>query len=145
MRRSGKLGALHQIVDLRQEITMAYNALAASDALIAEKPDLVRRMVRAILKGVRHVKASRGDTIATLLRHGLNDGEAIGLEYDIIAPSLTDNGTMPQDAQALDLALRADMLGLAKDRVPPPATVFDFRFANAASTSLDQAGWQPKR
>ena len=40
---------------------MAYNALATSDALIAKNPDLVRRMVRAMLKGVLNVKLSRAD------------------------------------------------------------------------------------
>src|SRR5262249_1997338 len=133
-----------QIVDLREEISMAYNALATSDALIAEKPDLVRRMVRAILKGVRHVKASRADTVATLLRHGLSDGAALATEYDILIGSITDTGTMPKDAQALDIALRADMLGVAKDKVPPPEGVFDFRFAEEAGKALDAAQWRPK-
>src|SRR6202012_2545896 len=68
-RSTAKLGELHRLVDLRQEITMAYNALATSDALIAKNPDLVQRMVNAMLKGVRNVKASRADTIATLLKH----------------------------------------------------------------------------
>ncbi len=145
MSASGKLGDLHRLVDLRQEITMAYNALATSDALIAKNPDLVERMVTAILKGVRAVKASRAATIASLLKHGQSDAAAVGSEYDNLIASLTDSGTMPPDAQALDLALRAEMLGIQKDKVPQPAAVFDFSFAEKANAESAAAHWQPAR
>ena len=145
MRATGKLRDLHRLVDLRQEITMAYNALATSDALIAKDPDLVRRMVRAILKGVLTVKASRAETIATLLRHGQSNAQAIGTEYDNLIESLTATGTMPPDAQALDIALRSEMLGVPKDKVPPTSGVFDFSFAEKALAELQAAHWQPPR
>jgi NitT/TauT family transport system substrate-binding protein len=143
MRASGRLGSLHLVVDLRKEITMTYNALATSDALIAKNPDLVKRMVRALLKGVLTVKASRAATIASLLKHGQSNAEAIGTEYDNLIDSLTDTGTMPKDAQALDVALRAEMLELPKDRVPAPSGVFDFSFAQKALAELKAAHWQP--
>ncbi|HEY1503533.1 MAG TPA: ABC transporter substrate-binding protein [Stellaceae bacterium] len=145
MRAGNKLGDLHRIVDLRQEITMAYNALATSDALIAKNPDLVRRMVRAMLKGVLTVKASREETIATLMKHGQSNADAIGSEYDNLIDSLTDNGAMPPDAQALDVSLRAEMLGVPKDKAPPPSGVFDFSFADKALAELKAAHWQPPK
>ncbi len=85
---------------------MAYNALATSDALIAKNPALVQRMVNAILKGVLNVKASRADPIATLLTHGQSNAQAIGTEYDALIDSLTTTGTMPPEAQALDILAR---------------------------------------
>ena len=145
MRASNKLGNLHRIVDLRKEITMTYNALGTSDALIAKNPDLVKRMVRAMLKGVLTVKASRAETIATLLKHGQSNAEAIGTEYDNLIDSLTETGTIPKDAQALDVSLRAEMLGVAKDKVPPPSGVFDFSFAEKALAELKAAHWSPPR
>jgi len=143
MRAAGKLGELHRIVDLRQEITMAYNALGTSDALIAKNPDLVKRMVRAMLKGVLTVKASRAETIAALLKHGQSNADAVGTEYDNLIASLTETGTMPPDAQALDVSLRSEMLGVAKDKVPPPSAVFDFSFAEKALAELQAAHWSP--
>jgi len=145
MRASNKLGNLHRIVDLRKEITMTYNALGTSDALIAKNPDLVKRMVRAMLKGVLTVKASRAETIATLLKHGQSNAEAIGTEYDNLIDSLTETGTIPKDAQALDVSLRAEMLGVAKDKAPPPSSVFDFSFAEKALAELKAAHWSPPR
>ena len=145
MRASGRLGTLHRIVDLRKEITMTYNALATSDALIAKNPDLVKRMVRAILKGVLTVKASRADTIAALLRHGQSNADAVGKEYDNLIDSLTDTGTIPKDAQALDIALRAEMLELPKEKVPPASGVFAFGFAEKALAELKAAQWQPPK
>ena len=144
MRAAGRLGALHRIVDLRREITMAYNALATSDAMIAAHPVLVLRMVRAILKGVREVKASRAGTIAVLLRHGQSNADSVGSEYDALVESLSTTGTMLPQAQAFDLSLRAEMLGIAKDKVPPASFVFDFSFAEKAAASLAQQGWTPE-
>ncbi|HXS41388.1 MAG TPA: ABC transporter substrate-binding protein [Stellaceae bacterium] len=143
MRSAGKLGHLHRVVDLRRELDMAYNALATSDALIRSNPDLVRRMVRAILKGVRHVRASRADTIAALVRLGKTNTEADGIEYDALIGSISKTGTMPRKAQDFDIGLRAQMLGVAKDKVSA-AGVFDFSFAEKANAELDAAHWQPK-
>jgi NitT/TauT family transport system substrate-binding protein len=145
MRSAGKLKDLHKLVDLRQEITMAYNALATSDALIAKNPALVQRMVNAILKGVLNVKASRTDTIASLMKHGQSNAQAIGTEYDALIDSLTTTGTMPPEAQALDTSLRADMLGVPKGHTPPPSGVFDFSFAEKAVAQAKTANWQPKQ
>jgi NitT/TauT family transport system substrate-binding protein len=144
MSANGRLGSLHRIVDLRKEITMTYNALATSDALIAKNPDLVKRMVRAMLKGVLTVKASRAETIAALLRHGQSNADAVGKEYDNLIDSLTDTGTIPKDAQALDIALRAEMLELPKEKVPPASGVFAFSFAEKALAELKAAHWQPQ-
>lgn len=144
MRSSGKLGNLHLLVDLRRELNMAYNALATSDALIAKNPDLVRRMVRAILKGVRHVKASRADTIATLLRHGLTNAAAVGIEYDTLIDSITMTGTMPKQDQEFDTNLRAEMLDVPKDKALTASGVFDFSFADKANAELQAEGWKPK-
>jgi NitT/TauT family transport system substrate-binding protein len=144
MRATGKLGNLHLLVDLRRELSMAYNALATSDALIASNPDLVRRMVRAILKGVRHVKASKDDTVETLLRHGLSNPEAVKIEYDTLIDSITMTGTMPQQDQEFDTSLRADMLDVPKDKAPPASGVFDFSFAGKANAELQAEGWKPK-
>jgi len=102
-------------------------------------------MVRAMLKGVLNVKASRADTIATLLKHGQSKAEAIGTEYDNLIDSLTDTGTMPKDAQALDVSLRSEMLNVPKDKVPPPEGVFDFSFAEKALAQLKAAHWQPPK
>ena len=102
-------------------------------------------MVRAILKGVLTVKASRAETIATLLKHGQSNAEAIGAKYDNLIESLTETGTMPKAAQALDVSLRAEMLGVPKDKVPPPSGVFDFSFAEKALAELKAAHWSPPR
>ncbi len=90
------------------------------------------------------VKASRAETIATLLKHGQSNAEAVGAQYDNLIESLTSDGTMPNDAQALDIALRSEMLGVAKDKMPPPAGVFDFSFAGKAIAELKAAHWQPR-
>jgi hypothetical protein len=99
----------------------------------------------ADLKGKPIGIISRADTIATLLKHGQSNAEAIGTEYDNLIDSLTDTGTMPKDAQALDVSLRSEMLNVPKDKVPPPEGVFDFSFAEKALAQLKAAHWQPPK
>ena len=143
LKNAGKLKGLHKVVDLRQEISMAYNALATSDALLAKNPDLMRRMARAVLKGVRHVKASKGDTVDILLKHGLSNPTAVALEYDNIIDSITTTGTMAQSDQDFDVTTRAVMLDLPKDKFKA-SDVFDFTYADKANAELKAENWQPK-
>jgi ABC-type nitrate/sulfonate/bicarbonate transport system substrate-binding protein len=51
LKTSGGLEHGHLISNLTQEVRMPFNGLATSDKLIAEKPDLVLRMVRGAAEG----------------------------------------------------------------------------------------------
>ena len=51
---------------------------------------------------------------------------------------------MPAADAEMDTRLRADMLDVPKDKVPPATTVFDFSFAEKALAELKAEGWKPK-
>jgi NitT/TauT family transport system substrate-binding protein len=145
MRATGKLGDLHRIVDLRQEITMAYNALATSDALIAKNPDLVRRAMRAVIKGMTVTKQNRDVAIAAAMKHGVKDRGAAEADYDGAVDDLSLTGTMPLKAQQIELKVRGQMLSLPQDKILPPNQVFDFSFAQKAAAELKAENWKPKK
>lgn len=142
MELAGKLGKLHMLIDLHQEVHMTFGGYATSDALIASNPDLVRRVVRALFKGLTVVKASRADTIASLAAHGATP-DAAATSYDIFSPTLSPTAIVSDENQAFELKLRAHMLGIAEDKVPPPEQFFDFSFVKKAAAELRAAGWQP--
>ena len=122
---------------------MTFGGHATTDALIQSNPDLVRRSVRALVKGLTVVKSARADTIATLVKHG-STPDAAAASYDIFSPSLSPTAIVSDDDQAFELKLRAHMLGVGEDKVPPPAQFFDFSFVRKAAAELKEEGWKPK-
>ena len=124
---------------------MTFSGLATSDALIASNPDLVRRTMRAIIKGMTYAKTYRDETIASVMRHGVSDRKSAEVDYDVFAPDLSLTGTMPVADQQFELRLRGEMLGIAADKVMPPAQVFDFKFAEQAAAELKAENWKPVR
>jgi ABC-type nitrate/sulfonate/bicarbonate transport system substrate-binding protein len=121
---------------------MTFGGHATTDALIQSNPDLVRRSVRALMKGLIVVKSARADTIATLVKHG-STPDAAAASYDIFSSSLSPTAIVSDADQAFELKLRAHMLGVAEDKVPPPAQFFDFSFVKKAAAELKAEGWKP--
>ena len=70
------------------------------------------------------------------------NGAAAG--YDEQRKVMAVEGTIPADAQKAELELRGDMLGMAADKVPPIANVFDFALTEKVNAELAASGWTPK-
>ena len=143
MENAGKIGKLHLLLDLHKEVQMTFGGHATTDALIQSNPDLVRRCVRSLVKGLIVVKSARADTIATLVKYG-STADAAAASYDIFSPSLSPTAIVSDENQAFELKLRAHMLGVSEDKVPPPAQFFDFSFVKTAAAELRAEGWKPK-
>ncbi len=138
-----KSGKLRLLIDMHDEVRMVLSGFATSDALIAKNPDLVRRTMRAIFKGLSQVKATPEAAADSMAKHGLEKGAAEFSARSFV-PRMLPAGTVPRDVQDNELHLRADMLGVPKDQIPPAAAVFDFHFIEQAAAELKQAGWKPE-
>ena len=143
LKANGGLAKLHLLVDMHQEVHMTFSGVATSDALIAKNPDLVRRAMRAVIKGMTYTKAHRDEMIASLMRHGVTDRKAAESDYDGDIDVMSVTGTMPVEDQKLELEVRGEMLGVAKDKVALPSQVFDFSFAEKAAAELKAENWKP--
>ena len=139
----GGLAKLHMLADLHKDVEMTFSGIAASDALLAKNPDLVRRTMRAVIKGLTETKADRETAIAAEMNHGISTRSAAEVDYDGAVDDLSVTGTMPREAQAIELKVRGDMLSLAPDKIMPPEQVFDFSFAQKAAAELKAQGWKP--
>ena len=138
-----KSGKLRMLIDMHQSVKMVLSGFATSDALIAKNPELVRRTMRAIYKGLATVKAHPQAAVDSMTKHGLDKGAAEFSAKEFV-PGMLASGSVPRDLQAAELRLRADMLGLAPDKVPPPEQVFDYSFILKAAEELQTEGWKPK-
>lgn len=144
LKSTGRLRDQHVLVDFMPIVHMTLSGVATSEALIASNPDLIRRMMRAVLKGIAQVKASRDKTIASIMHHGSEDRAAALVDYDVTLPELTDTGTLPVEDQAFELALRADLLSVPREKVPAASQVYDFSFVEKAAAELKAEHWQPE-
>ena len=112
--------------------------LAATTALLSDQPELVTRVVRAMLRATRLIKSDRKYGIEFLKGPWLDigkDPEKIAARtYDIAAPALLENGTVSEDIQR---QMIADASAQVKPKQPLlPAQVFDFSIVRKVSETL---------
>ena len=144
LKTSGGLKNGHLISNLTDEVRMVFNGLATSDKLIAEKPDLVLHMVRAILKGQTYVRTFRDPSVAMIAKYEKTEAKDAASDYDHIQPAIARDGTVDASVQANEVALRSEMMDIADAQRLKPADVFDFGPARQAMASLTASGWKPK-
>ncbi len=137
-----KSGKLKMLIDMHEEVRMALSGFATSDALIAKNPDLVRRTMRAIYKGISQIKATPHVASESMMKHGHEKAAAEFSEREFV-PRMLATGTIPRDLQENELVLRADMLSVPKDKIPAPSGVFDFSFVEQAAVAVKAEGWKP--
>jgi ABC-type nitrate/sulfonate/bicarbonate transport system substrate-binding protein len=138
-----KSGKLRMLINMHDSVKMVLSGFATSDALIAKNRDLVRRTMRAIYKGVSAVKAYPQVAVASMVKHGLTQSAAEFSAREFV-PGMLASGTVPRALQEKELELRGDMLGVAKDKIPPASAVFDYSFIEKAAAELKAEGWAPK-
>lgn len=142
MRKQGKIGKLHMLIDLNKEVHMVFGGYATSDALIASNRPLVAHTVLALMKGLAVVRSDRASTVASLVKHGASQ-EAAEQNYTDFAALMSPMAVTTDADQALELKVRAKMLGIDPAALPPPDHFFDFSFVKEAAAQLQKENWKP--
>lgn len=112
--------------------------LATTSAILSEQPELVTKVVRAMLRATRLIKTDRKYGIDFIkgpwLDIGKEPDKIAARVYDIAAPALLDNGAVSEDIQR---QMIADAAAQIKPKQPVlPEQVFDFSIARKLSQSL---------
>lgn len=75
-----------------------FSALLTTSRLIQEEPDLVERVVRAVVKALIYIRENREGAIEIIMRHGKVDKETAASLYDLMrdafVPKLSAEGVM---------------------------------------------------
>jgi len=102
------------------------HVIFASDAMIADHPDTVRRFLRGWFMTVAYVKTHKAETVHDSAA-ALHLSEALVAKlYDVEVPALSANGTFdPASVAAVAASLKE--LGIL-DSVPDPKTLYSTRF-----------------
>src|SRR5437870_6952288 len=112
--------------------------LATTKAMLTEQPELVTKVVRAMMKAIRLIKSDRKYGIEFIKGPWLDIGkepEKIAARvYDIAGPALLENGSVSEDIQR---QMIADAAVRIKPKQPVlPEQVFDFRIVHKVSETL---------
>ncbi len=127
-----------KLVDAGSVYRSVQGGLATTKSLLSEQPELVTKVVRAMLRAIRLIKTDRKYGIDFIKGPWVDigkDPEKIAARvYDVAAPALLENGLVDEDVQR-------QMIADASVRVKPaypvlPEQVFDFSIVRKVSEAL---------
>ena len=95
-----------------QEWIELQGTVNVTDQLLAADPILVEKFLRATLKGFIHFRDLRAQSIANLARFLRTKEDAVARIYDLMRPSLTQDGIVNEEIQRKSLEHVVDRAGL---------------------------------
>jgi NitT/TauT family transport system substrate-binding protein len=131
----------HNLGFLGDHFDFLATGIIVSDDTLRDRPDLVRSMVRAMLKGHRYMKANREGTIALMAQFQDVDQDFAALTYDRYMKYLTQDGISPSERLASVIRNQREELGL--DQTVAVDEAFDLRITRQAIEELNREGWRP--
>ena len=143
LRASGELGKAHLVMDYKN-IHIPIDGLAVPQKLVAERPEVLKKMLRAIVKGMLYTRAYKQQTIAILLKSLPNgNAAAVAADYDAFIAGLTPDLMVSSEDIKNDLDVHAVLLNMPRESVPPVDAIYNFGPLRAAEAELRASRWKP--
>ena len=108
---------------------------------MASDPALVKKFLRATLKGFIHFRDLRAQTIVNLARFLRTKEDAAAKIYDLMQSSLTQDGVVNEEFQRKSLEHVVDRAGFKA--APRLDKIFDYSIAVKVRNELRVKGWRP--
>ena len=124
-----------------QEWIELQGTINVTDQLLASDPTLVEKFIRATLKGFIHFRDLRSQTIGILIRFLRVKEDAAAKIYELMRPSLTQDGIVSEEIQRKSLEHVIDRVGLKEP--PRLDKIFDYSMAVKVRNELRTKGWKP--
>ena len=126
---------------IEQEWIELQGTINVTDQLLASDPVLVEKSIRGTLKGFIYFRDQRQGTIGILSRFlRVKDDAAIKI-YDVMRPSMTDNGVVSEEIQRKSLEHVVGRVGVKE--APRLDRIFDYSIAMKVRQELQAKGWKP--
>ena len=126
---------------IEQEWIELQGTVNVTDQLLATDPGLVEKFIRATLKGFIHFRDQRARTIEILARFLRTKEDAVTKIYDLMRPSLTQDGIVSEEIQRKSLEHVIDRAGLKEP--PRLDRIFDYSVAAKVRQELRAQEWKP--
>jgi ABC-type nitrate/sulfonate/bicarbonate transport system substrate-binding protein len=128
---------VHEVANIGKEIKMLYTGLATSEELLVKRPDLVRRFIRATVKGREFLKRYKSQALALGKKYDRSPDDVRSADYDATMEMMTADGTEDLETQKSDIDIGRRALAIQKEVVPQQ--VFDFRLVREVYKELREA------
>ena len=132
--------AVHEVADIGKEIKMLYTGLATSEDMVVKRPDLVRRFIRATVKGREFLKRNKAQSLALGKKYDKSPDDVRNADYDATLEMMTGEGMEDPETQKSDIEIAKRMLNLQKEVAPEQ--IFEFRFTREVYKELRELGWE---
>ena len=126
---------------IEQEWIELQGTVNVTDQLLASDPGLVEKFIRATLKGFIHFRDQRARTLEILARFLRTKEDAVTKIYDLMRPSLTQDGIVSEEIQRKSLEHVVERAGLKEP--PRLDKIFDYSVAGKVRQELRVQGWKP--
>jgi NitT/TauT family transport system substrate-binding protein len=116
--------------------------IVATDDRLARQGEMIRRFMRATVKGHRVYMANRQEGIAAIMEFTRQkDRELTARVYDEHMKTVARDGTIPERLQRIVIERSKRLTGVTRDI--PPEEIFDFSYLRRAQAEVAQSGWKP--
>lgn len=133
---------LKMLLDIGRYVQIPVGGLVATETLMANKADLVRRFLRATLKGLWFLRKREKDSIAILSKWMRIDEESAAQIFASARDFFTANGIVSDEAMKQSLEVnRKAVRSVAREQ--SEADVFEFGPIKLARHELESTGWRP--
>jgi NitT/TauT family transport system substrate-binding protein len=117
-------------------------SIVATDDRLARQGDLVRRFMRATVKGQRVYHANRQEGTAAIMEFTRQkDRDLMARVYDDHMKTVAKDGTIPERLQRIVIERSKRFTGV--NREVKPEEIFDFSYLRRAQAEITQSGWTP--
>jgi ABC-type nitrate/sulfonate/bicarbonate transport system substrate-binding protein len=137
-----ELGFRELVSFLKEGSVQLAGSVVAQESLLKSNPSMVRKFLRATLKGLRY-SWENPDGTKRLLAQRLRIKEDLADKvYTLARPGMTKDGTLSDELQkgAVDLAFNS----LEVKGIPPAHGFFDFSLIRDINEELKTQGWKPQ-
>lgn len=130
---------VHEVANIGKEIKMLYTGLATSEEMLFKRPDMVRRFIRATVKGREFLKRYKTQSLALGKKYDRTPDDVRSADYDATMEMMTADGTEDLETQKSDIDIGRRALAVQKEI--PTDQVFDFHLTRQVYKELREAGW----
>jgi ABC-type nitrate/sulfonate/bicarbonate transport system substrate-binding protein len=144
LKSTNQLKNSHMLFDMYPSVAMPLAGIAVRTEDLEKDRNRVKRFIRAVHKGWLYSVAHRDGAVDIVTQYAKGSTrETIDATYEDTMKTRTDDGTISPEVQKLESELRAELINVAKDKVPPIEKMYDFSMAKEAFAELKAQGWKP--
>lgn len=134
----GKKMGFNVVARAYELFTFPFVGLGASNKKIKERPDEIKRAIKAMIKANRYIVANRDGSIQTLAEWGRTDRENAAASYDGTVKVFNNDGSVPDGG--LKLVIEQSKQSLKVDKPITPEDVSDLGPLREAQKELGIKG-----